>query len=524
MTWKLLLLASFGFSGHASDDLDDGSVAGRIEDPELSTLVTRWQVCGTRCYHQLYPNWAAQARELAPKLVGTDAVDAHAAAWQLDRLAWRRSGCLESTSPLRPYWAFTPAYLNGKGGLLAGHEAKLRGRVEEGMVLRRDEIEAVIAEYRDIEVTIRKDGVRMATYPTESGEPATVQVGTALLRSVENYLSYLEDELLPSIHTISTTSTRCYAERIAILLGEDRDPHELHVQALSQLRDNRERTVAQGEAPWAEVRRHLMAQTFDSEAEVLDFARQAVIDGRSSTQDVLEDMELGACDVERGVDWAGLYHPATPGVVGWWQVDVLDPQNTPRVLVRSIGAHECWPGHHVQMSFETAPDLPRFRTEIDTRIFIEGWATYAENLPNERGYLRDADEELGPLVMDAWRTTRVLVDTGIHAEGWTLEQARDAYREWTILPEHQIDRELETIAKQPAWLLAHKLGGEAFRALRAEAEAALGDDFDAREFHRLLLREGEVPLPALRVLVREWLAGRIKPAASTAPEPAPAGP
>ncbi len=524
MSYTLLLLASFVCPpAHAVDAADEAAILGRVSDPELATLLMNWNVCGSRCFVKLYPTWAAEAQELAAKLQGSDAVDAVTAAWELERLAGRRACQGAVVSPMVPHEVLLFEFAPGRASRLGRHQEVLRNLTSEGMVLQRAKVEEIIAEFRAVAVVELDDGSRVATFNDSLGNRAGVEVDGALLEEAARFVVFMEKELLPVSRAVSTVTPSCYLRRIHEQYGEELDPHSLHLHALEQLRENRARTLERagltlGRHKWDEVRVALMAPTFESEDELMAFAREAVFDSAEHMPHVAGDLSLPECGTGPGETWAGMYRTDDKGPGGWWEVDVLAPAKTPRVLVRSIGAHECWPGHHMQKTVENASDLPRFRSDIKSRAFTEGWATYAESIPSEHGYLRSPLEEMGPLVMDAWRTTRVLVDTGVNFEGWTLEQAGAAYREWTIMPEHQIERELETIVQQPAFLLAHKVGADELRTLRVEAEAKLGEAFDARDLHLLLLREGELPVPAMRKLVREWLAGRIQtPMVDSAP-------
>ncbi len=490
------------------------AAVGRVVDSDLARILTRWDRC-SGCDEEIYAGWAVQARTLADELVGLDAVDALAASWSLEIRSERRSDCWKSgAGPVPPHELFDLMLSDGGKGLwLRSHVALHRNRIAIEIVPSRDAVQTALDNYGAIETAENADGTVQVSFPRPDGEFGRTAVDPELMHEVSRYVRFVEEELLPAAHSGPNVAPKCYRMKARRVLGEDIDPHALHAQALAQLQANRAATVQQagqtlGIDGWEAVRSSLMAHTYASADEALAIAGEAVADSRPLVGSLADG--LSDCHVGPGKDWAGLYFTATDDSPAVWTVDIFAPETTPVVLSRLIGSHECWPGHHVEYSVVAEPALPRFRRDLDVRAFTEGWATYAENVPVEHGYLRGPEEQLAPLLMDAWRTTRVLVDTGVHAEGWTVEEAEEAFREWTILPQHQIDRETASVLSRPGWLLGHKLGGDEIRALRAEAERELGEAFDADDFHALLLSEGDLPLPALRRLVREWIAGNIE--------------
>jgi len=135
---------------------------------------------------------------------------------------------------------------------------------------------------------------------------------------------------------------------------------------------------------------------------------------------------------------------------------------------------------------------------------------YAEHLGTEAGFYDDSYSDFGRLSMEIWRACRLVVDTGIHYMGWTREQAVDYLRANTALSEHDIRSEVDRYIGWPGQALAYKTGEMKIRALRAEAEKRLGERFDLRAFHDVVLVNGAVPLPVLDGVVKKWIADQIQ--------------
>jgi uncharacterized protein (DUF885 family) len=195
-----------------------------------------------------------------------------------------------------------------------------------------------------------------------------------------------------------------------------------------------------------------------------------------------------------------------PGV---FYVNTWDLPSRPTYLMQAIYLHEAVPGHHFQVSLAQEMDeLPRFRRHAEFTAYDEGWGLYAESLGRELGLYDDPYSELGALMLETWRAVRLVVDTGLHSQGWTREQAIDYMRANTSIGRADIVAEVERYIARPGQALAYKVGEIRIRALRREAERALGARFDVREFHTQVLAGGSLPLPVLEEQIRRWLVGR----------------
>jgi uncharacterized protein (DUF885 family) len=191
---------------------------------------------------------------------------------------------------------------------------------------------------------------------------------------------------------------------------------------------------------------------------------------------------------------------------GFYYVNTYDLRQRPLYEVEALSFHEAVPGHHLQIALQQELDLPPFRRFLGFTAFVEGWALYAERLGLEVGFYRDPASDFGRLSYEMWRACRLVVDTGIHALGWSRTQAIDFMRENTALSRHNIEAEVDRYIAWPGQALAYKMGERKIRELRDRAERELGPRFDVRAFHDLVLGHGALPLDVLETLVLDSVA------------------
>ncbi|MGI8999893.1 MAG: DUF885 domain-containing protein [Candidatus Limnocylindria bacterium] len=192
---------------------------------------------------------------------------------------------------------------------------------------------------------------------------------------------------------------------------------------------------------------------------------------------------------------------------GQHYINTYAPQTRPRYEAETLAFHESVPGHHLQLAImQELTDLPDFRRFNGSTAYIEGWGLYTERLAEEMGLLSGDIDRFGVLSFDAWRASRLVVDTGIHALGWTRQQAIDFMVEHTALGENNIANEVDRYIAYPGQALAYKLGQMELLRLRAEARSRQGAAFDIKRFHDVVLGEGALPLPVLRQVVERALA------------------
>jgi uncharacterized protein (DUF885 family) len=193
---------------------------------------------------------------------------------------------------------------------------------------------------------------------------------------------------------------------------------------------------------------------------------------------------------------------------GEYFINTYKPETRPRFELEALTWHESIPGHHTQIAIaQELGAMPAFRKLDGSTAYVEGWALYTERLAEEMELYTSDLDRLGKLSYDAWRSSRLVVDTGLHALGWTRAQAEAYMREHTALTEVNISNEVDRYIGWPGQALAYKVGQIEMLKLRAEAEQELGDQFDVKAFHAVVLSAGAVTLPVLDERVRGWIAG-----------------
>ncbi|HBK46707.1 MAG TPA: DUF885 domain-containing protein, partial [Xanthomonadaceae bacterium] len=205
-------------------------------------------------------------------------------------------------------------------------------------------------------------------------------------------------------------------------------------------------------------------------------------------------------------DIAPFWTAGRGGATTYW-VNTYDLPSRPLYNLPALTLHESSPGHSLQGSLALEQgEQPAFRRENYISAYGEGWALYTEKLGDEMGIYETPYEQFGKLTYEMWRACRLVIDTGVHHDGWTREQALAYLRDRTALSEHEVTTEVDRYISWPAQALSYKLGEITIVKLRAEAEKELGDTFDIKAFHDAVLRQGSVPLPVLESQVRAFVA------------------
>ncbi|MNQ58248.1 hypothetical protein D3C85_724390 [compost metagenome] len=199
---------------------------------------------------------------------------------------------------------------------------------------------------------------------------------------------------------------------------------------------------------------------------------------------------------------------------GIYYVNLSDMTQVLKPQIEGISYHEGAPGHHFQIAYaQEIEGLPRFRRFGGYGAYAEGWGLYAEQLGKEMGFYQDPYSDFGRLSTELWRAVRLVTDTGLHAKRWSREQAMDYFRQNSLLSERDIGKEVERYITNPGQATSYKIGELKIEELRHKAEATLGDRFDIKDFHAVVLGSGSVPLDVLADQVNAWIAaGGGKPA------------
>jgi uncharacterized protein (DUF885 family) len=255
---------------------------------------------------------------------------------------------------------------------------------------------------------------------------------------------------------------------------------------------------------------------FSTAQEVFDTAERSLRRAEAAVPAWFGRLPKAACEVvpipeETAPNQTIAYYawPAMDGSrPGRYYINLYDPTSRPRYEAECLAFHEAVPGHHLQLAIAQELDgLPAFQRALGSTAYAEGWGLYTERLCDEMGLYSGDLDRFGVLSFDAWRACRLVVDTGLHAFGWTRDQAIAFMREHTALDDFNIPNEVDRYVGEPAQALAYKTGQLEILRLRAGARDRLGERFDIRAFHDTILGSGAVGLPTLAELVEDWVTG-----------------
>ena len=212
--------------------------------------------------------------------------------------------------------------------------------------------------------------------------------------------------------------------------------------------------------------------------------------------------------IEKSVTTA-YYQPGSndAGRAGFFFANTYDLKSRPKWEMEALALHEAVPGHHLQLAVaDEIVGLPEFRKYGRYTGYVEGWGLYSESLGKEMGFYTDLYSRFGQLTYEMWRAIRLVVDTGIHAKGWSRQRAIDFFKANAGKTEHDITVEVDRYIVWPGQALAYKLGELKLKELRARATAKLGDKFDIRSFHDEIVWNGALPLSILERQINNWIA------------------
>jgi uncharacterized protein (DUF885 family) len=209
-----------------------------------------------------------------------------------------------------------------------------------------------------------------------------------------------------------------------------------------------------------------------------------------------------------GGRYSGSYSETT---AGFYWVNTYNLPSRTLYTIPALTAHEAVPGHHLQISLnnELPKTIPAFRRGLYLSAFGEGWGLYSEYLAEEMGIYTTPYEKFGQLTYEMWRACRLVVDTGVHAKGWTRQQVIDYMSQNTALSIHEVTTETDRYISWPGQAISYKIGEIKIRELRKKAKKALGEKFDIREFHEVILEEGTVTLAIMEKRMDDYIAKKL---------------
>lgn len=344
------------------------------------------------------------------------------------------------------------------------------------------------------------------------------------------YRDVLADEVLPAARSDEEPGVGAlpggrdyYALMVRLHTSLDLPPEEIHALGLAELerihaemRDVGERAF--GTRDLAEIQRRLRedpALHFETAEEIVATAERSLARAEAAVPAVFGRLPRAACVVvpvpahEAPNTTVAYYRqPAPDGSrPGRYYVNTYAPTTRTRYEAEVLAYHEAVPGHHTQIAIAQELDgLPLFRRHEGCTAYVEGWALYTERLCDELGLYTGDVDRLGLLSFDSWRASRLVVDTGLHAMGWSRDRAIEFLVDNTLLAENNCANEVDRYIAWPGQALAYKLGQREILALRAQATEQLGDAFALSDFHDVVLGSGAVTLAALRGIVEEWIA------------------
>ena len=343
------------------------------------------------------------------------------------------------------------------------------------------------------------------------------------------YRDALRDEVLPRAREPESSGVRwlsdgeaLYADAIRRHTSLDLTPLDIHQIGLDE--------IASLEAEYRELGGKVLGTTdvaeiyqrlkedrslrFGSAEDIVAAAQAAMDRARGAIPQWFGRLPVADCvmaEIPMGAEEAPLAYylpPATDGTrPGTYFINTTEPTSRTRFESEALAFHESIPGHHLQLAIaQELEGIPEFRKHALVTVYVEGWGLYTERLADEMGLYTDDTTRLGILSFDSWRAGRLVVDTGIHALGWSRQEAIDWMAANSPQAVNNIENEIDRYIAWPGQALAYKLGQREIFRLRSEAEAAMGARFDIKGFHDVILGSGPVPLSVLGDLVGAWSA------------------
>ncbi len=413
--------------------------------------------------------------------------------------------------------------------------ANLREGLRRGLVAPKGNVERVIRQIEE-ELAVPVEASPFVATVLEGLEKSPGDAWKArLLAAVQQsvygglkaYHDFLKTELLPHAREAVgvgalSIGRACYAAEIESATGLKLDPEDVFKQGEAEVeRITKEMEALVKASGGKDVATYLhdlplrKDQYLDSPAALLDYNRELMTRALRALPRAFGHLprtviEVKAIESFRDKDAPIAYYYQAPedgSRPAYYYVNTFAAGTRVLNKMPALAFHEAVPGHHLQIALANENrNLPAFQRQMGVTAFIEGWALYAEGLADELGLYRTADEKMGQLAFEIWRAARLVVDTAMHAKGWSRQQAIDYMVAKTGIRVEEVQNEVDRYITWPGQALAYKTGELEIRKLRAYAQAKLGARFDLRAFHDHLLAHGAVTLPTARTLIEAWVA------------------
>jgi uncharacterized protein (DUF885 family) len=385
----------------------------------------------------------------------------------------------------------------------------------------------------DGEWPLRQLFKRPAASPAEAAElDAQLNAALAEVRvALVAYRAFVADELLPAARSDGNAGlaalpfgAACYAAQIhentSLPTATADELHALGLAEISRINaemiDLGEKLFGSRELPVILARlREDPAVHFATAEEIEAKAAASLAAAKARMPAFFGIIPKADCVIRRIPDYeapfstTAYYREPQPGgsKPGEYFVNVFEPATRPRFEAEALAFHESIPGHHLQIAIaQELPAVPAFRKYSVATAYIEGWGLYAERLAADMGLYSGDLDRMGMLSYDAWRASRLVVDTGLHEKGWSRQQAEAFMLAHTALSAPNVTNEVDRYINTPGQALAYKVGQLTLLRLRSEAQTKLGAKFDLKAFHDVVLGSGPVTLPVLEDLVKAWAA------------------
>ncbi|HET8623247.1 MAG TPA: DUF885 domain-containing protein [Gemmatimonadales bacterium] len=464
--------------------------------------------------------------------------------WSVDQLSgWQvtypRLGALQ---PLGDSASRSQALARWRGmpRLIDQSIENLREGVRQGYTAPRGNVDAVLQQV-DALIAAAPRSSPFALMAQRDSTPEFRQqlfaiVGEEIGPALKRYRTYLRDEYRAKARTDPAVAAlpngaECYRATLRGFTTLDLEPKQVHELGLREIAriDGEMRTIGARSFGTTDVKalmerlRTDSKYTFRSRDELIRSAEEAVARAKAAAPRMFNrmpkaDMIVDPCQpFEEKSGCPGSYYPASEdgSRPGRYRINAGSPRTTPRAASEATAFHEGIPGHHFQIALAAErPEAHPITRYLLNSGFVEGWALYAEQVANELGLYSSDLDQLGRLSSDALRAARLVVDAGIHALGWTRQQAIDYMAAHTAASKAFIESEVDRYIITPGQATAYMVGRLEIERLRRDAEQRMGNRFDIRAFHDRVLEDGSVPLSMLQRKIERWVTEQAKPATS----------